>query len=493
MKKLWTFLTKSALVIILFFLSINIVNSQKIDETAKLLPVDGVAGDFFGSAVATNGEIAVVGAWFKNNFAGAVYVFRRYGSTWTEEEKLIPSDGSSYDFFGNSVDVYEDYIIVGATGSGNIGAAYIFKHNGNSWEEVKKLTPDNGIVYDRYGSSVAISEEYAIVGAESAQTLKGAVYVYSKDGSSWTEDDMLTGALYSSGFGSAVDISGESIIIGASDNSYAFVFMLDGNTWVMTAELDDLNGSIYDQFGASVSIDGDLAVVGATHHQNGNGATGAVYVYKRQGSNWVEEEKIVADDGELDDHFGVVSMFGNTIIVGAYSDDDYGLDAGSAYLYQKEGNNWEFKEKLFASDGFAGDEFGSAAAVFSDVIVLGAPDDNDNGENSGSAYIFNYNPQTGIPFITDNPAGTLEQNYPNPFHHVTSINYYIEKSGFVQIEIFNVKGVLIKTVVSEIQVSGGHTINWDGTNQNGIQENPGLYLYRFITDSQTFFKTMLKI
>lgn len=491
MKKACFYLVNSLLVISSLLLSVS-VNSQKLDETAKLIPADGAEGDFFGNSVATNGEIAVVGAWFKNNLAGAAYIFRRDGDEWTEEQKLTASDASDYDFFGNSVNIYEQYVIIGASGAGNIGAAYIFKFDGNNWNELQKLTSSNGVLYDQFGSSVAINDSYAVVGAQNAQTLKGAVYVYERNGNSWVNEEMLTGNLYASSFGCAVDIDEEAIIIGACDNSYAYVFMLDGNVWTMTAELEDVNGSIYDEFGATVAIDGNYAVVGATHHQNGNGATGAAYVYKCQGSNWVEEQKIIAEDGELDDHFGIVSMYGNTIIVGAYHDDDYGLDAGSAYRYQKEGTVWQFKEKLFASDGFAGDEFGSSIAVYSDVIVAGAPDNNDNGSNSGSAYVFNYDPPTSAHFLSEQIIG-LEQNYPNPFQHETTITYFIEKLGFVQIDIFNANGFLIKTVASEKVTAGRHSIHWDGKNQDGAPVTPGLYFYRLKLDLEVMYKNMLKI
>jgi len=472
MKKIYT---NQLIFLLVIFVISTTVFSQKLGETAKLTPADGEIGDFFGNSVATTGEIAVIGAWFKNNLAGAVYIFRRNGSEWSEEEKLVPSDASDYDFFGNSVDVYEDYVIIGASGAGNVGAAYIFKYNGNSWDEIQKLTPANGMLYDQYGSAVAINEEYAIVGARNAQSLKGAVYVYQKNGNNWTNEEMLTGTLYASSFGCAVDIDEEAIIIGASDNSYAYVFMLDGDTWTMTAELEDVNGSVYDEFGSTVSIDGDLAIVGATHHQNGNGATGAAYIYKRQGSNWVEDEKLVADDGELDDHFGIVSMYGNNVVIGAYSDDDYGMDAGSAYLYQKENDNWIFKEKLNASDGFAGDELGSSTAIFEDIILIGAPDDNDNGAESGSAYIFIYDPQMGIVNNNSDCQQKYIYAYPNPFHTHITFQFLCMESNLENIYIYNINGQLERFIPLQQNDKEKKRLVWDGRNNYGESVKKGIY------------------
>ena len=181
--------------IFLISLGTSLPNGQKLDETAKLLPADGAAEDFFGNAVATNGEIAVVGAWFDDNLKGSAYIFRRNGDTWSEEEKLIASDGSSYDFFGHSVAIYEDNVIIGASGANNKGAAYIFHYNGNSWTQSQKLTAGNGMSYDSFGFSVSLDEDYALVGAVGAQTLKGAVYIFKKKRSSWQEEEMLTGPL----------------------------------------------------------------------------------------------------------------------------------------------------------------------------------------------------------------------------------------------------------------------------------------------------------
>jgi len=494
MKAFNNFQKRGSCVFIIFFILFFInTAAQKVDEIAKLLPSDGQAGAFFGNSVATNGEIAIIGAWFDNDMTGAAYVFRQNENNWVQEAKLLPEDGSSYDFFGSSVAVYENDVIVGATGADNKGAAYLFHYNGNSWSQTYKFTAGNGMTYDNFGSAVSLSGEYAVIGASGAQTLKGAVYVYSKSGSGWQEDEMLTGTLYSSSFGSAVDISNETIVVGASASSYAFVFMLDGNSWVKVAELEDVNGSVTDKFGKTVSIDGDLVVIGATHHQNGNGATGAAYVYHRQGSSWVEEEKIVAEDGELDDHFGIVSIYGTTIVVGAYGDDDYGLDAGSAYVYQKEEDNWQFKDKLLASDGFAGDELGSSVAIFSDVIVAGAPNDNDNGASAGSAYIFPGDIQTTVDHSEKNLLFTLGQNFPNPFSGETKISFNIEEPTFVQITIFDCFGQKIETIINEYLPAGYHKTVWNGTNSNGEKVKSGLYYYQFRTNNGFVINSMLKL
>lgn len=494
MKAVNHFQKKGSCVFIIFFIIFFInTTAQKIDEVAKLLPSDGQAGAFFGNSVATDGEIAVIGAWFDNDMAGAAYVFRRNGDNWTQEAKLLPNSGSSYDFFGSSVEVYGDDVIVGATGTDNKGAAYLFHYNGSNWTQTHKFSAGNGMTYDNFGSAVSLNGDYAVIGASGAQALKGAVYVYKKNGNSWQEDDMLTGTLYSSSFGSAVDISGDAIIVGAGASSYAFVFMLDGSTWVKVAELTDLNGTLSDKFGGTVSIDGDLAVVGATYHQNENGATGAAYVYHRQGSNWVEEEKIVAEDGELDDHFGVVSIYGTTIVIGAYGDDDYGLDAGSAYIYQKEGDNWQFKDKLQASDGFAGDELGSSVAIFSNVIVAGAPNDNDNGTSAGSAYVFPAETQTIANHSEKNPSIKLGQNFPNPFAGETTISFNIEKPTFVQLTIFDCTGQKTETLVNDYLPAGHHKTVWNGTNRNGEKVKPGLYYFQFRTNNSSIVKRMVKL
>jgi murein DD-endopeptidase MepM/ murein hydrolase activator NlpD len=265
------------------------------------------------------------------------------------EEKLIASDGEHNDQFGKSVSISGDYAIVGADGDNDhTGSAYIFQRTGSSWTEVSKIKASDGAPSDRFGWSVAISGDYAIVGADSDDDngiYSGSAYIFQRTGSSWSQLQKLT----------------------ASD------------------------GAAYDYFGKSVSISGDYAIVGAAGDDD-NGPysnSGSAYIFQRTGSSWSQLQKLTASDGAAYDYFGeCVAISGNYAIAGAHCDDDNGINSGSAYIFQRTGSSWSQLQKLTASDGASGDEFGRFAFISGDYAIVGAFRDDDNGMNSGSAYVY---------------------------------------------------------------------------------------------------------
>ncbi|GAF91309.1 unnamed protein product, partial [marine sediment metagenome] len=158
-----------------------------------------------------------------------------------------------------------------------------------------------------------------------------------------------------------------------------------------TAKLVPSDGAQDDNSGYSVAISGDTAVVGAYADDDNGSSSGSAYVFRYNGSSWAEEQKLLASDGEANDYFGhAVAISGDTAVVGAYGDDDNGSSSGSAYVFRYNGSNWSEEQKLLAFGGGVGDQFGYSVAISGDAIVIGAPYDDDNGSNSGSAYVFRY-------------------------------------------------------------------------------------------------------
>ena len=213
------------------------------------------------------------------------------------------------------------------------------------WTEVDILTASNGATDDRFGNSVFISGDYAIVGAFGDDMDKGSAYIFERIGGSWTEIDILTAGDGAAGdhFGGAVSISGDYAIVGAYGNDdngaetgSAYIFERTGSSWTQVAKLLAGDGAANDYFGGSVSIsgDGDYAIVAAHFDDNDNGpGSGSVYIFKRTGSSWTEIDILTASDGAANDYFGgSVSMSGEYAIVGAQYDDDKGTDSGSAYV-----------------------------------------------------------------------------------------------------------------------------------------------------------------
>jgi hypothetical protein len=387
------------IVILVSILTAPSANAQK--QIAKLLASDGKAEDLFGSSVSLSGNFAIVGAPYhsaKEDWDGAAYIFKFNGTTWVEEKKLTASNGYSYNNFGYSVAIDGNIAVVGSIGYNSFkGAVYVYKYNGTSWIEQQILTASDAAQSDMLGYSVDIDGNAIVAGAPGKGISKGAAYVFRYNGSSWVEEDPLSvsdGIVFSY-FGCSAAISNNIPFIGASGDyingeksGSSYIFQKDGNAWVRTAKLLPKNGGAFDRFAASVDISNDVVVAGARSNDYNNLDAGAAFVYRKTGSTWELEQMLMACDGEYEDHFGDVAVDGEIIVVGANNDDDNGINAGAAYAYMWDGESWIEEYKLKAEDGFAEDWFGSAISISGNNVLIGSPQDNDKGTSAGSAYVF---------------------------------------------------------------------------------------------------------
>ena len=197
-------------------------------------------------------------------------------------------------------------------------------------------------------------------------------------------------------FGQSVSISGDYAIVGAygdddhdSDSGSAYIFERSGRTWTQAAKLNASDGAADDLFGKSVSISGDYAVVNAFWDDDKGSNSGSVYIFERSSGIWTQMTKLTAGDGAVDDWFGFeVSLSGDYAIFGAPMEDTNGSDSGSAYIFERSGGIWTQAAKLTAGDGAADDRFGYDVSISGDYAIVGAYGDDDNGSSSGSAYIF---------------------------------------------------------------------------------------------------------
>lgn len=406
-------------------------------QEAKLTASGGAVGGSFGRSVAVSGDTAIVGAAPDDSVAGesgSAYVYVRVGTLWTQQVKLTASDAASGDDFGVAVAVSGDTAVVGAyeadhDGMVDAGSAYVFIRTGTTWTQQAKLTASDGASGDRFGVAVAIDGDTATIGAlfndHDGFTDAGSAYVFVRSGTNWTQQAQLTASDPSSAeiyFGDAVAVSGDTVIVGAKSDPYigsAYVFIRTGTIWSQQAKLtapDVLSGDI---FGISVAASGDTVVVGS--NQIYNFGTGAAYVFARTGTTWAQQAKLTASDGKNGDQFGdSVSLSGGIAVVGADAADLPGqVDAGSAYVFVRTGEDWVQEAKLTASDSAAGDRCGLSAAIESDTVVLGAPYD----DAKGSAYVFRVGPfgdwtdlraglagAVGVPVLTG--AGFLLKDLP---------------------------------------------------------------------------------
>ena len=378
-------------------------------EVAKLTASDGASYDAFGVSVAVDGDTALIGSWGDDDNgenSGSAYVFTRNAGVWTEQAKLTASDGTDFDYFGHSVAVDGDTALIGASEDDDnglySGSAYVFTRNAGVWTEQAKLTASDGASGAIFGWSVAVDGDTALIGAYGT----GSAYVFTRNAGVWTEQAKLTASDRASGdtFGINVAVDGDTALIGAprdDDNGLysgsAYVFTRNAGVWTEQAKLTASDGASGDAFGVSVAVDGDTVLIGSWGDDDNGEFSGSAYVFTRNAGVWTEQAKLTASDGASVDDFGVsVAVDGNTALIGANEDDDNGENSGSAYVFTRNAGVWTEQAKLTASDGASDDEFGVSVAVDGDTALIGSWHDDDNGESSGSAYVFSLISETVV-------------------------------------------------------------------------------------------------
>ena len=381
-------------------------------ETAKLTAQDAASGDWFGWEVSINGDVAVIGAPLNDDAcpadpdcdSGSAYVFRYNGTAWQFEQKLTAPDAACGDWFGGSVSVWSNWLVIGAyLADDNSGSAYLYHFNGSAWEFKTKLTAPDGVANAYFGISVAISGNTIAIGASGdgeAGPSAGSAYLFRYNDDTWEFERKISApdGAQNHEFGFRLAVFGDVAIIGDGgyeddDNGWAsgaaYVFRYDGTTWVEEAKLLASDGETGDHFGLGVSVWGDVAVIGADEEDDNGWAAGAAYVFRYDGTTWVEEDKLLASDGKSRDHFGFsVSVWGDVAIVGVSEYFGSGFEPGAAYVFVNSNGSWVEQAKLTASDAGDGDH-PRAVSISGERAIVGAVYDDDwAGVDQGSAYMF---------------------------------------------------------------------------------------------------------
>lgn len=391
-------------------------------EQDKLTASDAAGGDFLGYSVSIDGDYAIAGAYGdddKGSESGSAYIFKRSGTDWSEQDKLLATDGAGGDNFGECVSISGDYAIVGAAldvddNGDSLGSAYVFERSGETWAHQPKLLAPDAADGDHFGSAVSINGDDAIIGASgddsSTKTNAGSAYVFHRSETGWSYQAKLIAndPDTSDYFGRAVSISGDYTIVGVesdddngTSSGSAYIFKRSGTTWSQQDKLtaDDATGG--DHFGFSVSIDGDYALVGAYwDDHSGKNYAGSAYIFHRDDTDWTQQDQLFASDAAENDWFGCsVSISGDYALVGSLGDSDGGSQSGSAYVFKRSGSSWNEIDKLTADDADAYDNFGFSVALDGGYAMVGAPYDDDAGGLSGSAYIFVPEPSTTVMLV----------------------------------------------------------------------------------------------
>jgi hypothetical protein len=345
------------------------VQQQKIVSTPR------GAGAQFGNAVAISGNTMIIGARHDSTTAsqaGAAVVYVRNGSNWTQQAKLLANDGAPGDKFGYSVAISDNTIVVGAYNDdgafADTGSAYVFIRNGSIWTLQQKLVAADGTASDEFGNAVAIQGDLVAVGAHFADlpgnAAAGSVYVFQRSGAAWTPTQKLIA------------------IPGPFPVPPGFV----------QKPFVNYSPILGDHFGESIAMNGGRMAVGASTSDLPATSAGAVYVFAASGGGYALQQKLVIDGGTNGDLFGCsVALEGTTLIGGAREDSlVIGKPAyGAAYVFEFDGALWISQGKLMAADGATVDRFGWSVAASKNVVAIGArEDDTTAGPDAGSVYVF---------------------------------------------------------------------------------------------------------
>ncbi|MAG27482.1 hypothetical protein CMI47_18265 [Candidatus Pacearchaeota archaeon] len=398
----------------------NKISSNFSSSISQVTAFDEDDFDRFGSSVSIYGSFAVIGSPRDqdNGFlSGSAYIYEHDGSDWNYVQKISASDGSTNDFFGGSVFIYEDMIFIGSSDTSNSkeGAVYFFKKESSTWSQVQKIKADNPIAFDYFGSDserspISCHNNTLVIGAtgndEAGAELAGCIYVFNYDGSLWTQSQQLFASDYeaSANFGASVSVYDTTIVVGSHtkdqssppliNSGAVYVFDYDGSSWVESQIITANDSTHAGQFGHSVSLYKDIFVVGSPVHDHDAASTfaGSAYVYEKDMCTglWVGTE-LLSSTSDAVDYFGwSVSIYDGIVAIGAMRYPGLtgpDLRRGAVWVYERISiGNWDEIEAIDPDDRDQADEFGYSVSIYGNTILSGSPLSEDVLTNSGSAF-----------------------------------------------------------------------------------------------------------
>ena len=346
----------------------------------------------YGFSVAIDGNLAAVGAYYASaggyNGSGAVYIYLRSAGVWTLETVLNHPSPEVYQYFGRAVDLSDDTLLVGANGaSDGLGEAIVFVRSGSTWSHQATLTASGGTTSDNFAEAVSLDGDRALVGADYDNSI-GAVYVFARAGSTWSHEAKLIPSDTTVGqrFGRSVSLSGERALIGAaylnSQEGAAYVFTLNEGVWSEEAKLTPPSSGASQYFGFSVALYQDQLIIGAIGVSD---FQGAVYFYSRSGSTWSLDNEIICTTCNQSDYLGyTVGMSQGLGIGGA-------INGNFVNLYYPTATGWEYGETLIPSDAGSYDNFSRSISADEQGMLVSAP-----YHNSYAGAVYYYQHITGI-------------------------------------------------------------------------------------------------
>ncbi len=460
-------------------------------EDLKLMGGGVGVGDDFGRSVAVENGVVVVGTPLDDDNgldSGAAYLFD--ASTGAELFKLTPDDGAAGDGFGHSVALSAGIVAVGAP-SGGAGAAYLFDVSTGS--QLARLVPDDGAAGDEFGHSIAIDDGVVAVGALRDDDLgdaSGSAYLFDAFTGAQLEKLLPDSGGANQNFGASIALDGGSVVVGArtffelgEGYTFAKAHLFDVSTGdpvhVLQADIENYNGDLGGRFGDAVDLDNGIVAVGAWGRSVVFDHSGAAYLF--DAATGSQLAFIAPEDGADRDNFGVsISIDGGVVAIGAHKDTENGWDAGSAYLY--DAATAAPIDKLLASDGETFDRFGTSIAIADGIIAVGATGFGSSGTPTGLTYLYGTGaPPTGVEPAEAPSGGVRLAARPNPFPSATSLRFALADAGPVRLEIFDVSGRRVATLVDGPLPAGEHSVRWSGLTGAGSGVPSGIYYSRLTT------------
>ena len=405
-------------------------------QTHKLRSLTGAGSELFGSSVAIDGSNVIVGSRLDNDggfSAGSAFVF--HAGTGLQQRQLLPGDLEGLDNFGISVGVSGDIVVVGADQDDDLGSqsgsAYLF--SASTGQQLHKLLPDDGVAGDRFGSSVAIDDGLVLVGSPQRDAVannSGAAYIYDAATGQQLHRLIPEDAAYGDRFGSAVAISGSIALVSALEEDTngteaGAAYLFDAATGQQLHKLLADTQQNFAYFGRSVALNGETALVGASH---ASGTQGAAYVFDTGTGSLVARLEPTSGLSE-NDYFGwAVGLSGCLAIVGAREADLVGTDSGAAFLF--------------------------------DIPTGGL---------------------SSVPLPGSSLARRLEPPFPNPFNPRTRLRFDLARAGHAHLAVYDVAGRLVATLVDDDLAAGRHEFTWQGDDMRGRRVGSGMYLARLVT------------
>jgi len=379
-----------------------------------ILAKDGKAGDSFGYGVAIDGTTALVGALQADiegvKDTGAAYVYVRDNSVWRQQAKLVAQPAFAEDTLGGKVALKKNIAMLGVMRRDDkgkdSGAVVSFERESNNWKQHHIFTAPDAKPGDAFGQSIALTENHLVIGAPRNDALgldSGAAYIYQRENDTWHFQTKITASDGAAEdlFGISVAIDGNTILVGADlhdekaeDAGAVYVYAYDDNQWKQEAKLTASDGGKTDIFGVRVAISKNTALISARRDDiEGMGIdAGSAYIFVREGGIWTQRAKLTSPDGQADDRFGRgVALDGDTAIISAMNHDANGSNTGALYVYKNGADGWRYTSKLLAKSSMPDDRFGWNVGLSDGVAIIGTPLHDAKGKESGAVYIQDLN------------------------------------------------------------------------------------------------------